>query len=107
MGPTAVLAIDAVRVLVASHATYDWADEQWLAVDIDPRQCKFVVAKNPMNFHNVYDHEAAAVFIVDTPGPTPATIAQHPLQRMRRPYFPADDDIAELEPTVWTNEGLW
>ena len=107
MGPTAVLAIGAVRVLVASHATYDWADEQWQAVGIDPRQTKFVVAKNPMNFHNVYDAVAKAVFILDTPGPTPATIRQHPLQRMPRPYFPADDDIVGLEPTVWTNEGLW
>jgi len=50
---------------------------------------------------------AKAVFILDTPGPTPATIRQHSLQRMPRPYFPADDDIAGLEPTVFTNEGLW
>ena len=42
-------------VLVTSHATYDWADEQWRAAGIDPRQTRFVVAKNPMNFHNVYD----------------------------------------------------
>ena len=107
MGPTAVLAIGAVRVLVTSHATYDWADEQWQAVGIDPRQTKFVVAKNPMNYHNVYDAVAKAVFILDTPGPTPATIRQHSLQRMPRPYFPDDDDIAGLEPTVFTNEGLW
>ena len=107
MGPAAVLAIGAVRVLVTSHATYDWADEQWQAVGIDPRQTKFVVAKNPMNYHNVYDAVAKAVFILDTPGPTPATIRQHSLQRMPRPYFPADDDIAGLEPTVFTNEGLW
>jgi len=107
MGPTAVVRIGKVRVLISSHATYDWADEQWRAVSIDPRETKFVVAKNPMNFHNVYDEVAKAVFILDTPGPTPATIRQHPLQRMRRPYFPADDDIADLEATVWTNEGLW
>jgi microcystin degradation protein MlrC len=107
MGATAVVAIGKVRVLITSHATYDWADEQWQAVGIDPRQTKFVIAKNPMNFHNVYDEVARGVFILDTPGPTPATIRQHPLQHMRRPYFPADDDISDLEPTVWTNEGLY
>ena len=37
-----------------------------------------------------------AVFILDTPGPTPATIRQHSLQRMPRPYFPADDAIAVI-----------
>ena len=102
-----MVAIGKVRVLITSHATYDWADEQWQAVGIDPRQTKFVIAKNPMNFHNVYDEVARGVFILDTPGPTPATIRQHPLQHMRRPYFPADDDISDLEPTVWTNEGLY
>ncbi len=107
MGPTAVLRLAAVRVLVTSHATYDWADEQWQAVGIDPRQTKFIVAKNPMNFHNVYDDVARGVFTLDTPGPTPATIRHHPLQRMPRPYFPADADIPGLQPTVWTNENLW
>ena len=106
MGPTAVVSVGPTRVLVTSHATYDWADEQWQAVGVDPRQTKFVVAKNPMNFHNVYDDVAAAVFILDTPGPTPATIRKHPLQRMPRPYFPADSDIPDLQPTVWTNERL-
>ncbi len=106
MGPTAVLAIEAVRVLITSHATYDWADEQWRAVGIDPRQTKFVVAKNPMNFHNVYDDVAAAFHVLDTPGPTPATIRNHPLRRMPRPYFPMDEDLPGLEPTVWTNAAL-
>lgn len=106
MGPTAVLDVGAVRVLITSHATYDWADEQWQAVGIDPRQTRFVVAKNPMNYHNVYDSVATACYVLDTPGPTPATIRSHPLQRMPRPYFPADEDIAGLEPTVYTNEAL-
>ena len=106
MGPAAVLAIGAVRVLVTSHATYDWADEQWRAVGIDPRRTKFVVAKNPMNFHNVYDDVAAAFHVLDTPGPTQATIRNHPLRHMPRPYFPLDEDIPGLEPTVWTNAAL-
>ena len=106
MGPAAVLAIGEVRVLVTSHATYDWADEQWRAVGIDPRQTKFVVAKNPMNFHNVYDEVAAAVHVLDTPGPTPATIRNHPLRHMPRPYFPVDEEIPDLDPVVWTNAAL-
>ena len=61
-----------MRVLITSHATYDWADEQWQAVGIDPRLAQFVVAKNPMNFHNVYDNCAAQIHILDTHGPTPA-----------------------------------
>jgi microcystin degradation protein MlrC len=106
MGPTAVVSVGAVRILITTYATYDWADEQWQAVGIDPRDTKFVVAKNPMNFHNVYDDVATAVLILDTPGPTPATIRNRPLVNMPRPYFPVDDDIPDLEPVVWTNSQL-
>lgn len=107
MGPTAVLRVGQVRILLATHATYDWWDEQLRAVDLDATAAKFVVAKNPMNFHNIYDGVAAAVYVLDTPGPTPTTIRNHPLRRMGRPYFPADADIPGLEPTVWTNADLW
>ena len=33
-----------------STATYDWADEQYLMMGLDPAQAKFVGVKNPMNF---------------------------------------------------------
>ena len=45
MGPSAVIKSKGVRILVTSHATYDWADEQWQAVNIDPRSTRFAVAK--------------------------------------------------------------
>ena len=100
MGPSAVLQSGGVRVLITSHATYDWADEQWQAVGIDPRLAQFVVAKNPMNFHNVYDDCAAQIHILDTPGPTPASVRNLPFGHMARPFFPLDSDIEKLEPLV-------
>ena len=54
MGPAAVLEVPsrggagAVRILLSTHATYDWADEQFRSVDLDPAAAKFIVAKNPM-----------------------------------------------------------
>ena len=97
MGPSAVLQSGGVRVLITSHATYDWADEQWQAVGIDPREAQFVVAKNPMNFHNVYDDCATQIHILDTAGPTPASVRNLPFQHMVRPFFPLDSDIEELK----------
>ena len=101
MGPTAVLRVGNVRVLIASRATYDWADEQFRSVGLDPRQAKFIVAKNPMNYRLAYGHIARAVFILDTPGPTPATVRNVPYRHMQRPYFPLDCEIAGLAPTVF------
>jgi len=100
MGASAVLAIGDIRVLVTSHSTYDWADEQFEAVGLRHRDAKFVVAKNPMNFHNVYDGVARAVFILDTPGPTPPTLRHMDFRHLQRPYFPVDEDIPGIGPRI-------
>jgi microcystin degradation protein MlrC len=100
MGPTAVLEVDALRILIASEATYDWADEQYRAVSLDPRTAKFVVAKNPMNYRYGYAGISRGALVLDTPGPTPPTVRRLPYRHVQRPYFPADDDIPGLRPTI-------
>jgi microcystin degradation protein MlrC len=100
MGPSAVLSIGAIQTLVASHGTYDWADEQFRAVGLSPPDAKFIVAKNPMNYRMAYGPIARAAFILDTPGPTPATIRGVQYKHLRRPYFPLDQDIPGLTPTI-------
>jgi microcystin degradation protein MlrC len=100
MGPTAVLAIGAIQLMVSTFATYDWLDEQYRSVGLAASEAKFVVAKNPMNYRQAYGHIAKAVFILDTPGPTPATLRHAPFQKVKRPYFPLDAHIPGLRPTL-------
>lgn len=100
MGPTAVFAIGSTRVIVMSRATYDWADEQIRAVGLNPREAKFIVAKNPMNYQLAYGEIAKAIFVLDTPGPTPATLRHIDFKKLQRPYFPADSKIPGLSPTI-------
>lgn len=100
MGPTAVFAVGSVRVIITSRATYDWADEQIRAVGLDPTAAKFIVAKNPMNYRLAYGAIAKAMIVLDTPGPTPATLKHVAFQKLQRPYFPADEEIPHLEPTI-------
>ena len=45
---------------------------------------------------------AAATYVLDTPGPTPATVCNVPLRNLQRPWFPADPDIPNLHPTLLT-----
>jgi microcystin degradation protein MlrC len=103
MGPSAVLAIGGVQALVTTHATYDWLDEQYLAVELDPTKAQFVVVKNPMNYRLAYGDIAKAVFLLDTPGPTPASYRSARHRRLPRPYFPLDQDIPGLQPTILTS----
>jgi microcystin degradation protein MlrC len=91
MGPSAVLEIGAIRVLVMSRPTYDWADEQYRAVGLDARDARFVGVKNPMNYRFAYRDLAKAAFVVDTPGPTPAHVRHLPYRSVTRPCFPFED----------------
>jgi microcystin degradation protein MlrC len=99
MGPSAILTIGAVEVLVMTYATYDWMDEQLRAMDLEPNAAKFIVAKNPMNYRQAYP-DAKAVFVLHTPGPTPATVRHLQFQRLSRPYFPLDAEIDGLTPMI-------
>jgi len=102
MGPTAVLAIGAIEVLITTYGTYDWRDEQFRALELQPQAAKFVVVKNPMNFRLAYGEYAKATFILDTPGPTPPTLRHISFQQVTRPYFPRDAEIPGLHPTILT-----
>jgi microcystin degradation protein MlrC len=100
MGPAAVLSIGAIQVLVTTFPTYDWMDEQFRSLQLDPTRAKFIVVKNPMNYRQAYGPYAKATFVLDTPGPTPATIRHVAYRRLQRPYFPVDADIPGLQPTI-------
>lgn len=100
MGPAAVFTADAVKILIATHATYDWADEQFRSMQLKPDEAKFVVVKNPMNYRFGYADITKAAFILDTPGPTPASVRGLQYKHMQQPYFPVDTEISELQPTV-------
>ena len=100
MGPSAVLAVGPIQVLIASEGTYDWKDEQFRSVGLIPPAAKFVVVKNPMNYRLAYGDIAKAVFILDTPGPTPATVRNVNYAHVKRPYFPVDEHIPGLVPVI-------
>jgi microcystin degradation protein MlrC len=104
MGPCAVLRIGSIQILVASHATYDWADEQFRVMGLDARSAKFVVVKNPMNYRLSYAGLLRDAILLDTPGPTPATLHHVRYRHLQRPYYPADRDIPGLRPREWRRE---
>lgn len=92
MGPSAVLRVGAVDVLVGSRSAYEYGDEAFRANGVDARARKFVVVKNPMNYQQAYEG-AGAMIILDTPGPTTPNLAGLPWRRADRPLFPLDADF--------------
>ena len=93
MGPSAVLAVGSIRLLVMSAPTYDWADDQYRAVGLDPAAAKFVQVKNMMNFRFGYGGVMKAFYVLDLTGPTPPDMRLLPFRRIARPVFPLDREI--------------
>jgi microcystin degradation protein MlrC len=93
MGPSAVVNAGGVRVLICSQGTYDWQGEQWEAAGLEARAFRFLVVKNPMNFRQTYGQLATGVFVLDTPGPTPATVRHVPYQQLTGGWYPRDRDL--------------
>jgi len=91
MGPSAVLQVRNLQILIQSYPTYDWADEQYRSVGLYPQMAKFVGVKNMMNFRFGYRDLMKGFFVLNLPGPTPPDIRMLPFKRVKRPVFPLDE----------------
>ena len=101
MGPSAVLRVRGIDILVTTFATYEWHDEQYRSMGLDPADYKIIVAKNPMNYHMTYLPITKDFFIIDSAGPTPATCKALTYKKMNRPFFPFDPDIEGIKPQLF------
>ena len=91
MGPTALVSIGNIQILVSSFGTYEWNCEQFLSFDLKLGEYKFLVVKNPMNYKNTFSH-IKNIYILDTAGPTPATCKHLRFKKMFT-YFPKQLDL--------------
>jgi microcystin degradation protein MlrC len=92
MGPCAVLAVGGHRILVASRGTYEYADEHYRAMGIEPKAFDIVVLKNGMNFRNLL-REGTTWVLVDSVGSSSANLASLPWTNRPSPFWPRDRDL--------------
>jgi microcystin degradation protein MlrC len=90
LGPSAVLRVGAVRILVASHAVYEHLDEHYAACGIDIDASKIVSFKQLMNFRKLLG-PGVDFIALHGQGGTPLRLQDVAWQNRRRPYWPADD----------------
>ena len=83
MGPTALLQVDGVRVIVAC-ANMQLADQAMLRhVGIEPSEEQILVLKSSVHFRNDFQALAAEVLVVASPGPVTADLSQLQYQNTR------------------------
>jgi microcystin degradation protein MlrC len=107
MGPSAVFKVGNLEILIQTYPTYDWADEQYRAVGMNPDTAKFVGVKNMMNFRFGYGKVMKGFFVLNLPGPTPPDMRMLPFKRVRRPVFPLDSSLEEVAIRISTSRRLF
>jgi microcystin degradation protein MlrC len=95
MGPSAVLTVGSLQLLITTGPTYEWATEQYDAAGLDPSKAKFVGVKNMMNFRFGYAGTMKAFFVLDLPGPTPSDLRALAFERLRSRMYPFDPHLAD------------
>ncbi len=91
MGPTAVLAIGGIDVVVTS-GRFQAYDQQYLKhAGIDPAEKSVVAVKSAQHFRAAFAPLARDIIIVDGGGGlTSANFKELPFEKLRRPVYPLD-----------------
>ena len=88
MGPSAVVRIDGVSVLLTSKRTPPFDLGQLRSQGIVPEQQRAIGVKAAVAHRRAYDKIAVASFTVSTPGPCTSAITTLPYRRLRPAVFP-------------------
>lgn len=97
LGPTAVLDIDDVKVILITYRWQTLDPEMIRFVGIDPLAEKILVVKSTIHYRAAFEPIAAEIIEVDAPGLSSSNLSRFDFQRIRRPIFPLDPDL-EYEP---------
>ena len=94
LGPTAVLDVDDVKVILISHRWQTLDPEMIRFVGIDPLEEKIVVVKSTIHYRAAFEPIARQIVEVDAPGLSSSNLGRFRFERVRRPIFPLDPDTA-------------
>lgn len=94
MGPTAVLEIGSIAVMVTTYRPRMVDFEAYLSVGLDPRLAKIVQPKSAGAYLEYYDDISTCIDI-DVPGPAGSDLTRLPYNRIPRPLWPWDADLAD------------
>jgi len=97
LGPTAVLDIDDVKVILITYRWQTLDPEMIRFVGIDPLAEKILVVKSTIHYRAAFEPIAEEIIEVDAPGLSSSNLSRFDFQRIRRPIFPLDPDL-EYEP---------
>jgi microcystin degradation protein MlrC len=91
LGPTAVLDVNDVKIILISYRWQTLDPEMIRFVGIDPLAEKILVVKSSIHYRAAFEPIARAILEVDAPGLSSSNLDRFAFTRVRRPIFPLDD----------------
>src|SRR5260370_5296332 len=85
MGPSAVLRIGNVHIVVTSRSGPHFSPQLFQAAGIDPFAAQLLVAKSPCGFRAAYQTHAKRMFTVRSSGCAPSDFWRYPFRSIPRP----------------------
>jgi microcystin degradation protein MlrC len=92
LGPTAVICVDGVEVLLTSRAESPIDLNVFRAHGIDPTTKSVIALKGKGHFRAAFEPIASQVILVEGPGITGADLSRLPFEHLARPIWPLDPD---------------
>ncbi len=92
-GPTAVVRVDGIDILVVTNAGQMWDLQQFKAFGIDPASCTVVALKSAQHFRAAFEPIASRVILCDSGALCAPDRRAMPYTKVARPVFPLDPDI--------------
>ena len=93
-GPTAVIRVDGIEILVVTHAAQMWDLQQFRAFGIDPAAKAVVALKSAQHFRAAFEPIASEVIVCDSGALCAPDCTVLPYAKVPRPIFPLDPEMA-------------
>jgi microcystin degradation protein MlrC len=90
MGPCAVIAIGAIRLVLRSQPSMEWDTAMFTSQGLDLGDAALVFVKSPSHFRAGFGPLASRILVANTPGPTAPDMRRIPFRKVTRPLYPID-----------------
>jgi microcystin degradation protein MlrC len=102
MGPSALLDLGGIQVVVISNRCQCMDPRQFEMFDLDIAQARVVVVKSRGHFRGGFDEffRPEQIYEVDCPGLTSPVLANFTWSKLPRPVYPLDEDTTWSPPTA-------
>ena len=91
LGPTAVLEVGGVKVILITYRWQTLDPEMIRFVGIDPARERILVVKSSIHYRAAFEPIAHEVIEVDAPGLSSSNLSRFTFTNVRRPIFPLDN----------------